>query len=245
MSFKRVFEIPFALLALLILTPVLLFVSLLIWRQDFKNPIYVSRRVGRNQQPFRMLKFRTMVHNADKSGVFSTSDGDSRITALGHFLRRTKLDETPQLINVVLGQMSFVGPRANVVSEVKLYSEAEMRLLSVPPGITDFSSIVFADEGSILAGSNDPHGDYRRLIWPGKSVLGLFYVENHGIIMDFKLILLTSYALVKRDTALRKLSRILEQQGCMPELCQLVLRHRDLKDEPFLKMIQTSSSGSL
>lgn len=238
MSFKRVFEIPLALLALLILAPVMLVVLLLIWRQDFKNPIYVSRRVGRNQQMFGMLKFRTMVHNAEKTGVFSTSDGDSRITALGHFLRRTKLDETPQLINVVLGQMSFVGPRANVNSEVKYYSEEEMHLLSVPPGITDFSSIVFADEGSILAGSNDPDGDYRRLIWPGKSVLGLFYVENGGIVMDIKLILLTLYALVRRDAALRKLSGILEQKGCMPELCQLVLRHRDLKEEPFLQMLQ-------
>jgi len=238
MNFKRAFEIPLALLALLILAPVMLVVLLLIWRQDFKNPIYVSRRVGRNQQMFGMLKFRTMVHNAEKTGVFSTSDGDSRITALGHFLRRTKLDETPQLINVVLGQMSFVGPRANVISEVKYYSEEEMHLLSVPPGITDFSSIVFADEGSILSGSNDPDGDYRRLIWPGKSVLGLFYVENGGIVMDIKLILLTLYALVRRDAALRKLSGILEQKGCMPELCQLVLRHRDLKEEPFLQMLQ-------
>ena len=241
MSFKRAFEIPLALLALLILAPVMLVVLLLIWRQDFKNPIYVSRRVGRNQQMFGMLKFRTMVHNADKTGVFSTSDRDSRITALGHFLRRTKLDETPQLINVVLGQMSFVGPRANVISEVKYYSEEEMHLLSVPPGITDFSSIVFADEGSILASSNDPDGDYRRLIWPGKSILGLFYVKNGGIVMDIKLILLTLYALVRRDAALRKLSGILEQKGCMPELCQLVLRHRDLTEEPFLQMLQAKA----
>ena len=236
MSFKRAFEIPLALLALLILAPVMLVVFLLIWRQDFKNPFYVSRRVGRDQQMFGMLKFRTMVYDAEKTGVFSTSNGDSRITKLGHFLRRTKLDEIPQLINVVLGQMSFVGPRANVISEVDYYSEEEMHLLSVRPGITDFSSIVFADEGSILSGSNDPDGDYRRLIWPCKSVLGLFYVENSGIIMDFKLILLTLHAMVRRDVALRKLSLILEQQGCMPELCQLVLRRRNLKDEPFLRM---------
>ena len=104
----------------------MLVVFLLIWQQDFKNPFYVSRRVGRDQQMFGMLKFRTMVYDAEKTGVFSTSNGDSRITKLGHFLRRTKLDEIPQLINVVLGQMSFVGPRANVISEVDYYSEEEM-----------------------------------------------------------------------------------------------------------------------
>ena len=243
MRFKRIFEIPVALLALVILSPVMLFVLLLIWRQDFKNPVYVSRRVGRNEKMFGMLKFRTMVHNAEKSGVFSTSDGDSRITALGHFLRRTKLDETPQLVNVVFGQMSFVGPRANVISEVEFYSAEERRLLSVPPGITDFSSIVFADEGSILAGSKDPDEDYRRLIWPGKSALGLFYVDNGGIVMDIKLILLTLYSLVRRDEALQRLSGMLEQQNCTPELCQLVLRRRNLNDEPFLEMVRAKAGG--
>ena len=226
MTLKRILEIAVALMALVILAPVMLVVLFLIWRQDFKNPLYVSKRVGRNQKIFGMLKFRTMIYDAEKSGVFSTSDGDKRITALGHFLRRTKLDETPQLINVVFGQMSFVGPRANVISEVEFYSEEEKRLLSVRPGITDFSSIVFADEGSILAGSQNPDGDYRRLIWPGKSILGLFYVD----------ILLTMYALVRRDAALQHLSSMLEGKGCAPELCLLVRRQRKLSDEPFIQM---------
>jgi lipopolysaccharide/colanic/teichoic acid biosynthesis glycosyltransferase len=236
MTLKRILEIAVALMALIILAPVMLVVLFLIWRQDFKNPLYVSKRVGRNQKIFGMLKFRTMIYDAEKSGVFSTSDGDKRITALGHFLRRTKLDETPQLINVVFGQMSFVGPRANVISEVEFYSEEEKRLLSVRPGITDFSSIVFADEGSILAGSQNPDGDYRRLIWPGKSILGLFYVDNGGLLMDIKLILLTIYALVRRDAALQHLSSMLEGKGCAPELCLLVRRQRKLSDEPFIQM---------
>ena len=236
MNLKRAVEIPLAMLALAILAPLMLLILLLVWRQDFKNPVYVAQHVGRNQKTFGMLKFRTMVHNAEQSGVFSTSKADSRITALGHFLRGTKLDEIPQLINVIFGQMSFVGPRANVISEVELYSKEEMRLLSISPGITDIASIVFADESNILAESKDPDKDYRRLIWPAKAALGIFYVDNRGILMDIRLVILTFYALVNRDAALRYLFRFLERHGCEAELCKLVLRRRSLEDEPFLNL---------
>tara|TARA_B100000242_G_scaffold287323_1_gene253971 strand:+ start:3733 stop:4470 length:738 start_codon:yes stop_codon:yes gene_type:complete len=236
MSLNKALEILLAMLALAILAPIMLLVSLLIWLQDSKNPIYVAQRMGRNQEMFGMLKFRTMVYNADQSGIFSTSTADSRITLIGHFLRRTKLDEIPQLINVVLGQMSFVGPRANVISEIEHYSEDEIRLFSVSPGITDIASIVFADEGNILAGSIDPDKDYRRLIWPAKAALGIFYVDNRGILMDIRLVILTIYAMFNRDAALRHLFLFLERHGCEANLCKLVLRRRNLEEEPFLNL---------
>ena len=133
-------------------SPVLLPVMFLVWWQDRHSPFYVASRVGLDQRPFRMVKLRSMRIGADKSGVDSTSAGDSRITPVGHFIRRYKLDELTQLWNVLIGDMSLVGPRPNVERETRLYTDLEQRLLTVKPGITDYASIVFADEGEILQG---------------------------------------------------------------------------------------------
>ena len=134
----------------------------LIWWQDKHSPFYIAPRTGRNERPFRMVKLRSMVINADKSGVDSTAANDRRITGVGQFVRRYKLDELTQLWNVLKGDMSLVGPRPNVERETRMYTPVEKRLLSVRPGITDYASIVFADEGDILKEYADPDIAYTR-----------------------------------------------------------------------------------
>ena len=131
---KRFFDLSAAFLGLVILSPILIPVAILIWLQDFHSPLYIASRTGRGERPFRMVKFRSMVVRADRSGVDSTAGDDPRITALGRFIRRYKLDEVPQLWNVLRGEMSLVGPRPNVERETVLYTPDEKRLLSVRPG---------------------------------------------------------------------------------------------------------------
>ena len=143
-----------------------------------------------------------MVVNADKTGVDSTSSNDTRITPFGQFMRKYKIDEIPNFFNIFMGQMSFVGPRPNVKRETNLYTSEEKLLLSVRPGITDFSSIVFSDEGDILEGSNNPDLDYNKLIRPWKSRLGIFYVNNQSLWMDIKLIFLTGLAIISKNNPL-------------------------------------------
>lgn len=229
---KRIIDILAALFGLAICGPFLLISMLLLWLQDFGNPFYISNRIGRHNRPFRMLKLRTMIVNADKSGVLSTSATDQRITSLGKFLRRYKLDEIPQLLNVLKGEMSLVGPRPNVSEGVAVYNEMERGLLKVTPGITDIASIVFSDEAEILKGSSDPDGDYDRLIRPYKSRLGLIYVEHHNILLDFKLIWITLLSIVSRQHALLKIQKILIDLGTEQILCEVCLRKQPLAPIP-------------
>ena len=149
-----------------------------------------------------MIKLRSMIINADQTGVASTSNDDKRITKVGHLIRRFKLAELVHLFNVLRGDMSLVGPRPNVKVETDLYSPEEKRLLTVRPGITDFSSIVFSDEGVILEGKDDPDLAYNQLIRPGKGYLGLLYIDNQSSLLDAKLIGLTVIAIISRDKAL-------------------------------------------
>ena len=207
----------------------LLLLCMAIWLQDFSNPIYFSKRAGQNGKEFKMFKLRSMVANAENSGVLSTSSKDKRITPLGHFVRRYKFDEALQLINVIKGDMSLVGPRPNVLSEVALYTPTEKGLLSVRPGITDLASIVFSDEGDILRESSDPDWDYMRLIRPGKSELGIFYVENRNIFLDFQIVILTLLNLFSRKSALHRISRILISHNAPQSLSTLALRNSSLE----------------
>ena len=147
--------------------------------------------------------------NADKTGVDSTLADDPRITGIGHFIRKFKLDEFTQLWNVLKGDMSLVGPRPNVKRETDLYTDVEKELLDVKPGITDFSSIVFSDENDILKDSKDPDIDYNQLIRPWKSRLGLLYVEHRSFLLDCALVLLTVVALFSREKALWGVNRLL------------------------------------
>ena len=226
---KRAMDFAAALLGLILLSPLLIVVAVLVFVQDWRSPFYIAPRVGRGGQLFRMRKFRTMVVGADRSGVTSTSSNDARITPLGQFLRRSKLDELPQLWNVLLGDLSLVGPRPNVPTGVAVYTDVERRLLSVRPGITDLASIVFADEGEILAGHADPDRAYDELIRPWKSRLGLFYVERRTLLLDIRLVGLTLVAVLSRPRALAAVAGILTNGGASPELVAVAGRTTTLE----------------
>lgn len=192
---KRLFDVVLAAIGVVMFSPILAVIAILIKLEDRASVFYRGLRIGRQGKPFRVYKFRTMVVNAEKIGGPSTSDDDPRITRIGKHLRKYKLDELPQLFNVLKGDMSFVGPRPEVKSEVDLYTPQERELLTVRPGITDYASIEFHDEGAILKGSADPHEAYRLLIRPRKIELGLQYVREHSLLTDLRILWLTGATL--------------------------------------------------
>ena len=177
---KRIFDICLSALGLFFVIPIILPFLLLIYFQDFHNPFYISNRVGYKGRLFKIIKLRSMIISAEKTGVDSTSANDPRITKVGNIVRKLKLDELTQLFNVFIGNMSFVGPRPNVERETRLYTNTEKQLLNFKPGITDFSSIVFSDEADILSNFDDPDIAYNQIIRPRKNHLALFYIENRG-----------------------------------------------------------------
>ena len=199
---KRLVDILASFFGLLFFSPILLPAMFLIWKEDKRSPFYVRPRLGKNGKSFKMIKLRSMVVDADKSGVVSSSDNDMRITPIGHKIRRYKLDELIQLWNVLIGDMSLVGPRPNVKDETELYTNVEKELFSVRPGITDFSSIVFSDEGDILKGKDNPDLVYNQLIRPWKSRLGLIYIKNQSFLLDIKMIIYTLVAIFSKQRAL-------------------------------------------
>ncbi len=225
---KRIFDLAVSIAALIVTAPLLLIVAAAIYLQDFHNPLYIADRIGRGKLPFRMIKFRSMVMNADRSGVSSTSATDRRVTPVGHFVRRSKLDEVVQLWNVARGDMSLVGPRPNVPGGVAIYTPEEMRLLTVRPGITDLASIVFADEGEILRDHADPDLAYDQLIRPWKSRLGLFYIDHRSLWLDLQLIALTVLTALSRRPALDGVARILEKLGAPTDLVRVAARRDPL-----------------
>lgn len=229
---KRLFDIVASFVGLVLASPVLLPVMFLVWRQDRHSPFYVAPRVGQGGAQFKMVKLRSMVINADKTGVDSTGANDNRITPVGHFIRRYKLDELTQLWNVFTGDMSLVGPRPNVKRETDLYTSVERKLLDVKPGITDFSSIVFSDEGDILKEQEDPDIAYNQLIRPGKSMLGLFYIEHRSLILDIQLCWLTAIALLSRERALVLVQALLRKRGANTELLEIAAREKPLSPKP-------------
>jgi lipopolysaccharide/colanic/teichoic acid biosynthesis glycosyltransferase len=229
---KRLFDIIASAAGLLAASPVLLPVMFLVWRQDRHSPFYVAPRVGKGEKLFSMVKLRSMVINADKSGVDSTGSNDRRITPVGHFIRRYKLDELTQLWNVLKGDMSLVGPRPNVKRETDLYTSEEKKLLSVKPGITDFASIVFSDEGDILKDQADPDIAYNQLIRPGKGKLGLLYIANRSILLDIRLCWLTAVAILSRPRALAGVQSLLQSLDASRELIQIAGRQNPLVPSP-------------
>tara|TARA_B110000211_G_C14086039_1_gene556747 strand:- start:3145 stop:3699 length:555 start_codon:yes stop_codon:yes gene_type:complete len=173
-----------------------------------------------------------MVVDADKTGVDSTSSSDTRITPVGHFIRNYKLDELTQLWNVLLGDMSLVGPRPNVITETDLYTNDEKKLLSVRPGITDFSSIVFSDEGDLLKDKEDPDLAYNQLIRPWKSRLGLVYIEHQSVFLDLKIIYFTIVAIISKQRALSWVVSKLKCMGVDPEIVRVSARENELYPFP-------------
>lgn len=243
---KRIFDLLVALLFLVLASPVLLVFAFLIFLQDRHSPLYLAPRVGRKEKPFTMYKLRSMIVNADKSGVDSTASDDNRITRVGHLVRKLKLDELTQLINVVKGDMSLVGPRPNVKRETDLYTSEEKHLLSVRPGITDMSSIVFSDEGDILEGSKDPDIDYNQLIRPGKGYLGLFYIRNQSVWSDLKLLFLTARAILDKRAARAGVVNMIRAKGGDDMLVDLASREKPLvpMPPPGATKIVTSRDGA-
>jgi lipopolysaccharide/colanic/teichoic acid biosynthesis glycosyltransferase len=225
-------DILFSSFGLLFFSLPLITAIFLIWRHDFKSPFYVSIRVGKDAKPFKIVKLRTMVVNAHKKGVDSTAINDSRITPVGHLIRRYKLDEITQLWNVLKGDMSLVGPRPNVKSETDIYTSTEKKLLSVKPGITDFASIVFSDEGEILSGKENPDIAYNQLIRPGKSALGLFYIKNSKIHIDIIILMITILSIVSRSSALRINASVLKNLKAPLELITTAERKKKLFPKP-------------
>jgi lipopolysaccharide/colanic/teichoic acid biosynthesis glycosyltransferase len=229
---KRLFDITASMVGLVVASPVLVPVIVAVYLQDRHSPFYIAPRVSRGNGAFRMVKLRSMVVNADKSGVDSTGANDRRITALGHFIRRYKLDELTQLWNVLVGDMSLVGPRPNVKRETDLYTAQERRLLDVRPGITDFASIVFSDEGDILKDKADPDIAYNQLIRPWKSRLGLFYIEHQSVWLDLQLAFLTAVAVLSRSKALEGVTALLQRLSAPADLVEISRREIQLVPMP-------------
>lgn len=195
---KRLFDLVAAGFGVAVLLPLLLAISCAIWLYDRGPIFYRGARVGQNGRLFRIFKFRTMVVNAEKIGGFSTADGDPRITPVGRLLRKYKLDEIPQIFNVLRGEMSIVGPRPEVEYYVKMYTAEESKLLTLKPGITDWASLWNSDEGALLANEVDPEKAYLEKIRPEKIRLQLKYLKYRSLGTDIVIIAQTIYTVIGR-----------------------------------------------
>lgn len=188
---KRIFDVFFSFTGLIVLSPVLLIVSLIIKLTSIGSVFFKQERIGINEKPFYIYKFRTMVVDAEKTGRQITVKNDERITKAGVFLRRYKLDELPQLINVLRGEMSFVGPRPEVKKYVELYTLEQKEVLRVKPGITDYASIAYRKENDLLKDSENPEDYYINIIMPHKISLNKKYISKNNIFIDIKIIIVT------------------------------------------------------
>ena len=188
---KRIFDLICSTLGLIILSPVLIIIAARI-KTDSDGPVFFKQiRIGENNKEFEILKFRTMVVDAEKLGRQITVGNDNRITKIGTFLRKYKMDELPQLINVFKGDMSLVGPRPEVPRYVKLYNEEQRKVLEVKPGITDLASIRYRDENDLLGEAENPDEFYINTIMPDKLALNLEYINKNNIFLDIYIILKT------------------------------------------------------
>jgi lipopolysaccharide/colanic/teichoic acid biosynthesis glycosyltransferase len=195
---KRFIDLTLSFLGLLILSPFLLFIMALIVIESKGGVFYVQERIGLHKKPFRLYKFRSMRPNADKGGLLTVGSRDHRITRIGYFIRKFKIDELPQLFNVLKGEMSLVGPRPEVSKYVALYNEHQLKVLSVKPGITDWASLKYFEESDLLAKSTDPDKTYIEEIMPAKLNINLAYIQQHSLKEDFKIVFLTLKKMVVR-----------------------------------------------
>lgn len=195
--FKRTFDLLVSFFSIILLSPFFIIVSLLI-KMDSNGPVIFKQvRVGKNEKPFEIYKFRTMVVDAEKLGKQITVGNDNRITKIGGFLRKFKLDELPQLFNVFKGDMSFVGPRPEVPKYTNLYTEEQKKVFKVRPGITDYASIKYRNENEILGKSKNPEKTYIEKVMKDKLTINLTYLQKRSVIEDFKIILLTLVKILK------------------------------------------------
>jgi lipopolysaccharide/colanic/teichoic acid biosynthesis glycosyltransferase len=209
---KRLMDIVASLIALIAFGPLILVLTCCV-KLGSRGPVFFrGQRVGRHGRPFRIFKFRTMVRDADKLGPWNVGDTDPRVTPVGRFLRTTKLDELPQLINVLLGDMTFVGPRPELQYYVDMYTEEEKVILEARPGITDWASITHAEQHIDFTVSDDPDRTYLEKIRPLKLKLQLLYVRNRSVWVDLRILLWTARKLLLKT---RRLPR--EVQLCLAE----------------------------
>ena len=198
MNEKRVFDVVFALLGIILLLPVFLIVMVLLKIDSKGSVIYKQVRVGLHLRNFELYKFRTMFTDSDRKGLLTVGDHDTRITRVGYWLRKYKIDELPQLFNILKGEMSFVGPRPEVLKYVLLYNSVQKRVLTVKPGITDWASIQFINENQLLENSDDPENYYINTIIPTKVSQNLKYIDNNNLWIDLKIISFTLKRIIVR-----------------------------------------------
>ncbi|RZJ90428.1 MAG: sugar transferase [Chryseobacterium sp.] len=191
MKTKRIFDVILALFGLIILSPLFLVIFILVMLDSKGGALYRQVRVGKNMEDFQLHKFRTMYVHASDQNLITIGSHDARITRVGCWLRKYKLDELPQLINILKGHMSFVGPRPEVRKYVNMYNEEQQKVLSVKPGITDWASIQFYNENQLLEDSGDPESYYIHQLFPLKLIQNLRYINHSNILIDIKIILLT------------------------------------------------------
>lgn len=195
---KRLFDILVALFGLIVLMPLFLIIALWV-AFDSKGPIfYKQKRVGKGNEDFTLLKFRTMKVDSDKKGLLTLGDRDSRVTRSGYFLRKYKVDEFPQLINILKGDMSFVGPRPEVRKYVDLYTAEQMKVFSQRPGLTDIASITYIDESEILAAQEDPEKYYIEVLMQQKLAINLDYMAKRSLLSDIGILFQTIRRIVAR-----------------------------------------------
>ena len=192
----RFFDIIFSALGLVVLAPVFAAICLKIKLGSKGGCFYIQERIGKDGKPFGLYKFRTMRIGADSEGLLTVGEHDQRITRIGHFLRKTKMDELPQLLNVLKGEMSLVGPRPEVRKYVELYTEEQRKVLNVRPGITDYASIEYVNENELLSQAENPERTYIEQVMPDKIKLNMRYLEHYNLIEYFKIIFLTFKSLV-------------------------------------------------
>jgi lipopolysaccharide/colanic/teichoic acid biosynthesis glycosyltransferase len=190
---KRLFDIIASFFGIIILSPLLIFIGLWVGLSSKGGVFYKQIRVGKNNKDFKLYKFRSMRVNSDKQGLLTVGSKDSRITKAGYFIRKYKIDELPQLFNVLKGDMSFVGPRPEVRRYVDLYSKEQMKVLSVRPGITDPASIKYRNENDILSSQSNPEEYYIQHIMPDKLKINIDYINTQTFIKDIKIIFQTIF----------------------------------------------------
>jgi lipopolysaccharide/colanic/teichoic acid biosynthesis glycosyltransferase len=194
---KRLFDIFFSFIGLIILLIPFLIISIIIVKDSRGGIFYKQTRVGKDGKDFQLFKFRSMRSDSDKAGLLTVGGRDSRITKAGYYLRKYKIDELPQLINVFKGDMSLVGPRPEVRKYVAMYNDQQLKVLNVKPGITDYASIEYSNENEILGKAADPEKVYIEEIMPDKLKLNLKYIEDQGVLTDLKIIFKTVFKILR------------------------------------------------
>ena len=225
---RRLLDIAAAAGGLVVTLPIMLVACLAVAIAERVAPIYVAPRIGEGGKPYRMFKLRSMVPGADQFPTVSTPADDPRITRIGRWLRRTKLDELPQLLNVIAGSMAIVGPRPQVDREVAVYTDLELTLLTVKPGIVDLASIVFSDLEDLYVGQPDPDLVYRLQVRPWKSRLGLLYIERCSLALDLRIVWLALLNVVSRRRALAGVAVLTERLGGDAALVRVATRSEPL-----------------